>query len=353
MITADIQGLTPGAEISLFEVDGNDVGAGTLRFHGYARVGSIWWQGQEFFPWPIEAQGFARTSDRPPTPTLKVGNIDGTISALCMATQDMVGAKVIRHRTLVKYLDAENFFGDDVITNGAFYEDLFGWSIVAGTVTWSDGKAIVGNAATATDMRQAFPTVAGKVYQIRFECADFIVSTQIGTTNGGSQILPNLNATLGVNTRTFVGNGATMYLRIQRGASASFSKLDNVTIRENIGNPDANPDEHFPPEIWFIERKANEEADQIMFELVGYDLNGVKIPRRQIIPNHCTWIAIGGYRGPYCGYTGGPVAKLDDTPTSDPLLDDCSGRLAACKMRFGEDAELPYGGFPAAGLMRG
>lgn len=226
MITADVQGLTPGAEISLFEVDAVALGVGTLRFHGYLKAGSIWWQGQEFAPWPIEAEGFARTSDRPPTPTLKVGNIDGTISALTMSYADMVGAKVTRHRTLVKYLDAVNFPG-------------------------------------------------------------------------------------GV-------------------------------------NPDADPGEQFPPEIWFIERKAGEESDQIMFELVGYDLNGVKLPRRQVIPNYCPW----GYRSVECGYTGPPVAKADDTPTADPALDRCSKRTTGCKIRFGQDGELPFGGFPAAGLMR-
>lgn len=65
--------------------------------------------------------------------------------------------------------------------------------------------------------------------------------------------------------------------------------------------------------------------------------------------NICPW----GYRSPECGYTGGPVAKADDTPTSDPALDDCSHRVSGCRLRFGSDpAGLPFGGMPAAALVR-
>lgn len=48
---------------------------------------------------------------KPPVPTLSVANIDGSISAACLQFQDLVGATVIRHRTLGKYLDAANFGG--------------------------------------------------------------------------------------------------------------------------------------------------------------------------------------------------------------------------------------------------
>jgi lambda family phage minor tail protein L len=40
-----------------------------------------------------------------------VGNVDGSITALCLSYQDLVGAVLTRHRTLGKYLDAANFGG--------------------------------------------------------------------------------------------------------------------------------------------------------------------------------------------------------------------------------------------------
>ena len=111
-IYADIQTLEPGEEIRLYELDATEINGDVLRFHGYTQVGPIWWQGEEYSAWPIEADGFARTSDgQQPTPTLKVGNIDGSITALCLYLDDMVGAKVIAHTTLGKYLDAANFAG--------------------------------------------------------------------------------------------------------------------------------------------------------------------------------------------------------------------------------------------------
>jgi lambda family phage minor tail protein L len=111
-ITSDVQQLEPGALIELFEVDCSAIGGDMLRFHGHLQSTSIWWQGNEYKPWPIEASGFEHTSaSQQPSPTLSVGNLNGTISALCVYLADMVGAKVRRRRTLTKYLDAVNFPG--------------------------------------------------------------------------------------------------------------------------------------------------------------------------------------------------------------------------------------------------
>jgi len=230
MITADTQQLEPGGRITVYELDASSFGADQLFFHQHLKSGVIWWQGQEYGAWPIEASGFERTSDQPPSPRLRVGNIDGRIGALCLMFDDLVGARIIRRQTLVKYLDAANF--------------------------------------------------------------------------------PE-------------------------------------------GNPTADPAEHFQDEVWFIERKVVEDYEVVEFELTtAIDLNGEQLPRRQIVAGLCGWVTIGGYRGPYCGYTGPAVADADDNPTDDPSRDQCGGRVRSCKLRFGENSELPYGGFPAAGLLR-
>jgi lambda family phage minor tail protein L len=109
-IAADIQQLEPGRLIELFEVDCSAIGGDMYRFHGHLQSTSIWWQGNEYKQRPIHASGFKRTTDsQQPTPTLTVGDINGTISALCVYLADLVGATVRRRRTLVKYLDAVNF----------------------------------------------------------------------------------------------------------------------------------------------------------------------------------------------------------------------------------------------------
>lgn len=53
------------------------------------------------------------------------------------------------------------------------------------------------------------------------------------------------------------------------------------------------------------------------------------------------------YRGPYCGYAGQAMFKLDGTPTLNSAEDVCAKDLKSCRARFGAGAVLPYGGFPS------
>lgn len=195
----------------------------TIRFHNGTNesLGSVVWKGVVYTPWPINATEFATPSQGSPArPKLQVGNFGGTISALCRQYEDLLGARLKRRRTLVKYLDAVNF---------------------------------------------------------------------------------------------------------------------------TAGNPTANPAEEYPVETWIITRKANETPAAIEFELGSpLDLHGVKLPRRQVIASTCLW----AYRSGECGYAGGPVADYLNRPTSDPTQDQCSRTVKGCKLRFGENGELPFGGFP-------
>lgn len=274
-INADIQRLEPGALIELFELDATEQGGDVLRFHAHVQAGSIWWQGKEYVPWPVQANGFARTGDgQQPSPTLSVGNVDASISALCLYLQDMVGAKIMRRRTLGKYLDGRNFQpGPD------------------------DGPGMV---------------------------LDFV--GQPDERSGANAVLD--------------------FVRQQYQAAGP-------TFRVWDGNPDADPSEELPPELWFIEQKTDESNEAVTFELSGaLDFSEVQLPRRQIVANVCVWLSIGGYRGVNCGYTGAACFDRNDNPVADPSLDRCAGRLSSCKRRFGESNPLPYGSFPAADLLR-
>ena len=71
---------------------------------------SVWWQGQEYGPWPFSVEGLEISADsQGNAPKLSVANINGLISALCLQFEDMAQAKVRIHDTLVHYLDARNF----------------------------------------------------------------------------------------------------------------------------------------------------------------------------------------------------------------------------------------------------
>jgi len=74
------------------------------------------------------------------------------------------------------------------------------------------------------------------------------------------------------------------------------------------------------------------------------DLTNVKLPKGQITKNVCAW----RYRSAECSYTGGAVANQMDIITTDLNQDKCGHRVESCKLRFGANGVLPYGGFPGS-----
>lgn len=227
-IQEDIQKLSPGAIIELYEIDLTTLGDTKYYLHAGTNElkNNVVWQGNTYIAFPIEVTGFELKSNGAlPRPILKIANITGLISTLIKSFDDLIGAKVIRKRTLVKYIDAVNF---------------------------------------------------------------------------------------------------------------------------ESGNPSADPNVFFPDDIYFINKKNAENKIFVELELSSsLDLHGIKLPRRQVIQNTCVW----GYKSANCSYAGGPVADINDDPTSDPDLDACGKRLVSCKFRFGENNQLPYGGFPGSGLI--
>lgn len=222
-IQAEIQSLSPTALIELFVLDTTSVVGGTItRFHsGINQVQRpIVWQGQEYMPLPIEAEGFDLDAQgQLPRPKIRVANIQGMFSAMVAEAEDLIGCRLTRKRTFGRYLDAVNFPG---------------------------------------------------------------------------------------------------------------------------GNPEANPDQALPDELWFIDRKSSEDRYMIEWELSSaFDLEGVRIPLRQVIQNYCPW----RYRDANCGWDGAYYDR-DNNPTGDGAKDFCSKTLTACKTRFGNQNLLPFGGFP-------
>jgi lambda family phage minor tail protein L len=103
----------------------------------------------------------------------------------------------------------------------------------------------------------------------------------------------------------------------------------------------ANSLQEFETSQWTIEQKLSDSELELEWELSFGGMEGLKLPRRRYLNNHCD----AEYRGSRCGYTGVPVAKIDDTPTSDPALDRCGKRLSSCKKR---NNTLNYAGVPGA-----
>lgn len=200
--------------IELFELDLTKFGDIVYRFHdGLGPLGkAVIWQGQEYMPYPVKAQGFALDGSNPVRPSISFSNLGGAITLVLAKLKGIEGAKLTRKRTKIIYLDAINF--------------------------------------------------------------------------------------------------------------------------EN-GNLTADPHAHLPDDVFYISQKTAENHLSVSFELLpATDLEGVKLPRRQIVANYCQF----EFKGEMCGYTGART--------------HCNKTLSDCKACFGERGELPFGGFPTAAYIR-
>jgi lambda family phage minor tail protein L len=111
-----------------------------------------------------------------------------------------------------------------------------------------------------------------------------------------------------------------------------------------LGTPD--PTAEFPREVYYIDRKSAENREIVEFELASvFDLAGVRAPKRQCIANICQWV----YRSSECGYTGTNYFDANNNAVGSAGLDVCGKRLSSCQVRFGTNAELPYGSYPGVG----
>lgn len=114
------------------------------------------------------------------------------------------------------------------------------------------------------------------------------------------------------------------------------------------GQPTADPTAEFEPDIYYVERKVNENSEFVEWELSSsIDLEELQLPRRLIVSSVCIW----RYRDANCGYTGSPVADVNDNPTTDPARDQCSKSIRGCQYRFDPgltNQPLPWGGFPGS-----
>lgn len=113
-IKTEIQSLSPTALVALYEIDLTSVGGTQLLFHAGTNdlQQNVVWQGREYVALPIESDGFDINSKGVlPRPRLRVANIDGLFSAAVRQSEDLIGCKVTRRRTFLRYLDAVNFPG--------------------------------------------------------------------------------------------------------------------------------------------------------------------------------------------------------------------------------------------------
>lgn len=384
-IKGDIQKLSPSSIIELFEIDATSIGGTIYRFHAGKNglLADIVWNGLTYNAFPIEASGFEwNGKGQLPRPKVVVSNVLGTITALVLAYQDLIGCKFTRIRTLAKYLDAVNFPDRRNLLlnteyNPTYWQSMFTGAVVATGIDdpFGGNSAIRWSATSGTTQLlrlagQSVGITAGQTYTLSFYCrakkAPSGVSTDLadGLLGGAYSSQLVLNEWRRVQfTATYGASSTAGFLDLYSDTSAS-NILDFYGPQVEVGsaptdyqaigsswnrNPTADPAAEFARDVYYVDRKSNETKDYVEFELAAaLDLAGVALPRRQIIQNYCPW----QYRGAECGYTGTSYFNVNDTVVGSLAQDVCGKRLKSCRLRFGQTAELPYGGFPAAGLVR-
>ncbi|NDV19995.1 phage minor tail protein L [Pseudodesulfovibrio sp. JC047] len=123
------------------------------------------------------------------------------------------------------------------------------------------------------------------------------------------------------------------------------------------GGPQADPNVHFPPDIYNIDRKIVQNKVFIEWELAAsMDQEGKKLPGRQILRDTCThiyrrWTGCAfDYSKATCPYTGGGCFDRAGKPCLEGE-DQCGKRLSDCELRFPHQP-LPTRAFPGVARTR-
>lgn len=108
-LRVEIQSLAPGQLVTLFVLDASALGYGIYYFYKGTIDGQrVNFQGHEYTPMPIEAEGFELTARGTlPTPKIRIANALLTMAPVVIAGSDLLGAIVTRVRTFSQYLDGQ------------------------------------------------------------------------------------------------------------------------------------------------------------------------------------------------------------------------------------------------------
>lgn len=114
---SELQSVAPGAVIELYQLQLNTEQHGveqTYYFHAginAKQTGDIIWNSQAYTRFPVEVEGFEYSGrGELPRPRFRISNVLSTVTTILAGLPNgLGGAKVIRIRTLARFLDAVNF----------------------------------------------------------------------------------------------------------------------------------------------------------------------------------------------------------------------------------------------------
>lgn len=105
---AEVQKPETDAVIELFDLDLTTLGDSVYYFIRAASDTPVVWKGNTYVPVDFETEGFERNGrGEAPTPKVRFSVTNQMITGLINDYKDLIGAKVTRTKTFVKYLDGQ------------------------------------------------------------------------------------------------------------------------------------------------------------------------------------------------------------------------------------------------------
>lgn len=312
-ITEELQKIAPSSIIELYELrlvqalhGSNDI----YRFHagvnGKNDGGNVIWAGQTYTAFPVECDGFEYSGNgQLPRPKLRVANVLGTLTTILLAVNaitpgnDLIGAKLIRRRTLARYIDAANFPGNTnpygtPDSTAEFPQEIYYISrkvVENRDVVEFELSAAFDLQGVRAPKRQCIANVCQWTYKSA-ECGYSPVQPFSGTWSKSGFIITVTANNHGLSVDDKVNLAftvATGQIEISRGYFLTSATTNTFTVVGNTSNAGTGT------------------------------------------------------------VTGTQYYTDNDVVTSLEAQDVCGKRVSSCKARFGDYAQLPFGSFPGVG----
>jgi lambda family phage minor tail protein L len=387
---SDLQSAAPSAIIELFELELNAAQHGvaeTYRFHAGSSLnnnGQLVWAGQSYLRFPVEADGFEYSGNgQLPRPKIRCSNIMGTITALLDSLPEgLEGAKVTRVRTLARYIDGANFPGGvnpygTPDPTAEFPREIY----------YVDRKVVETRDVVEFELAAAFDLAgvrAPKRQCISSICQWTYRSAECGYSgkpiaDANDRPLPSV--TLSAQAMAFYSAEATLTTATATLTTAR-NNLNAATNALNIAQGQ-----------WVLAETRYDSNNLIQYSTFGggeiIKWNGVNVTlgseyrlgplraggnnivysyaiQRWVFDNSQVATAQANYNSTLATYdtalssyntalaarnTAFNTWQVSPQFANDIKAsgDECGKRLNSCELRFGADAELPFGSFPGVG----
>jgi len=163
-----------------------------------------------------------------------------------------------------------------------------------------------------------------------------------------------------------VGNSIPAYIRANNDLLGAKVTRFRTFKKYLDGQPEADAYAEFPREVYWIERKENQNRFMIRMSLSPISsTHGLILPKRLILKNVCRLLYRTYIGGTFvypsvgdpgfdsaCPYAGISYFTKNGTVTTAPN-DECGHTLQDCLLRYPQPNAVPFGGFPGVSRVRG